>query len=212
MKAIRVLIADDHPLIIVGLTTALAKFDVRVVERADRAEDVIDKYAEGKSDVIVLDIRFGGSASGFDVARSLLERFPQARIVFYSQFDQDEIITEAYRIGGFAFVPKSASPAMLAEAIKQVHAGQHYFPKEIAERLALIGVRGEESPQAKLEPLELEIFKGIAEGLTNHEIGERVGLSEKTVRGYRASVKEKLGVEREADITRLAVKHALLEP
>lgn len=212
MKHVRVLIADDHPVIIAGLTTALNRFEVKVVDSVGTVDEVVDKYAETKVDVIVLDIRFAGSETGLDVARQLLERFPQARIVFYSQFDDDEIIAEAYRLGGFAFVPKSSNASMLADAIKDAHAGRRYFPKEIAERLALIGVRGDDSPQSRLEPRELDIFKLIAEGFSNVEIGEKISMSEKTVRQYRNNIKEKLGLERDADITRLAVKHMMLAP
>lgn len=212
MKHVRVLIADDHPVIIAGLITALNKFEVKVVDSVGAVEEVVDKYAETKVDVIVLDIRFAGSETGLDVARTLLERFAQARIVFYSQFDDDETIAEAYRLGGFAFVPKNSSTSMLADAIKDAHVGKLYFPKEIAERLAVIGVRGDESPQTRLDARELDVFKFIAEGLSNVEIGEKIGMNEKTVRTYRNNIKEKLGLERDADITRLAVKHKLLAP
>ena len=210
LSAIRVLIADDHPLIIVGLTTALRDLDIEVVDHVAVAKEVISKYAETKPDVLVLDIRFGEGATGLDVARELLQRFPTARIVFYSQFDQDETITEAYRLGGAAFIPKNTAPSLLAEAIKRVHEGQTYFLREIAERLALIGVRGDDSPQSKLEPREIEIFKLMAQGLTNSEMAEKMNLSPQTISTISQTVKEKLGVHRQADITRLAVKHLMI--
>lgn len=212
MDAIRVLIADDHPLIIVGLTTALRSYGVEVVDRVGLASDVIGKYEQTKPNVVILDIRFGDGPTGLEVARELLRRFPDARIVFYSQFDQDEIIKEAYRLGGAAFVTKNAAPSLLAEAITQAHAGQIYFLREIAERLALIGLRGDESPQSRLEPREIEVFKLMAQGLTNAEIAERMSLSAKTISTISQTVKEKLGVSRQADITRLAVKHLMIEP
>ena len=209
-KSIRVLIADDHPLIVVGLTTALSHLDIEVVDHVAVAGEVVPKYAETKPDVLVLDIRFGEGATGLDVARELLHRFPAARIVFYSQFDQDETITEAYRVGGAAFIPKNTSPSLLADAIKHVHTGQTYFLREIAERLALIGVRGDESPNSKLEAREIEVFKLMAQGLTNNEMAEKMNLSPKTISTISQTVKEKLGVDRQADITRLAVKHLMI--
>lgn len=212
MKPIRVLIADDHPLIILGLTTALEEHDVKVVERVSVAEEILDTYAETRPDVLVLDIRFGEGLTGLEVAGRILQRFPNARIVFYSQFDQDETMREAYRLGGAAFIPKNTAPALIAEAIKKAHAGQTYFLPEIAERLALIGVRGDESPQAKLEPRELEIFKMMARGLTNEEIGQTMNVTSRTISNISSLVKEKLGVERAADITLLAVKHMMIEP
>lgn len=212
MKPIRVLIADDHPLIIFGLTPALADRDIEVSARVTEAEEVVSKFTESRPDVVVLDIRFGNGPTGFDIARELLRRFHAARIVFYSQFDQDETIAEAYRVGGRAFVPKNAAPAVLAEAIKKAHTGEIYFMPKIAERLALIGLRGGESPQSKLEPRELEVFRMMARGLTNAEIAERLHVTARTVSAISSVVKDKLGITRQADMTLLAVKHMMIEP
>lgn len=209
-EAVRVLIADDHPLIVVGLTTALSDLGIQVIDNVAAADEVIPKYVATQPDVLILDIRFGEGPTGLDVARELLQRFPEARIVFYSQFDQDETITEAYRLGGAAFIPKNTAPTLLAEAIQLVHTGQTYFLKHIAERLALIGVRRDESPQSRLDRREIEVFKLMAEGLTNNEMAERMDLSPKTISTISQAVKEKLGVQRQADITRLAVKHLMI--
>lgn len=206
------LIADDHPLIVVGITSALRAYGIEVVEHVALAEDVIPKFVETEPDVLVLDIRFGSAVTGLDVARELLQRCPSARIVFYSQFDQDETITEAYRMGGGAFIPKNTPPALLAEAIKQVHSGHPYFLREIAERLALIGIHGDESPERKLEPREIEVFKLMAQGLTTSEMAESMELSPKTISTISQAVKKKLGVQRAADVTRLAVKHLIISP
>ena len=212
MKPIRVLIADDHPLIILGLTAALAKHNIKVIERVTVAEEVLDKYSETHPDVVILDIRFGEGLTGLDVAAQILQRFPDARIVFYSQFDQDETMREAYRLGGAAFIPKNTAPILLADAIKKAHAGQIFFLPEIAERLALIGVRGGESPQSKLDPRELEVFRMMARGLTNAEIAETMNVTARTISNISSDVKEKLGVGRPADITLLAVRHLIIAP
>lgn len=212
MKPVRVLIADDHPLIIEGLTLALRRHGIEVVGATTTTKNVLTKYAECNPDVLVLDVRFGEPVSGLDVARDAIRTHPEARIVFYSQFDQDEIVREAYRIGGAAFITKNTPPDVLADAIKQVSEGKTHFLPEIAERLALIGVRGDDSPQAKLDPRELEVFKHMALGRTNAEIAESMGLSLKTISVTSQSIKDKLGVQRPAEITRLAVKHKVIEP
>jgi two-component system invasion response regulator UvrY len=212
MKSIGVLIADDHPMIIQGLISALQREGVHRVGDAGTAEDVIKQFERTHPDVVVLDIRFGGGTTGLQVARELLARHPQARIVFYSQFDQDEIVKEAYRLGGMSFVSKSGPPDDLTAAIRQAHAGQIHFTSAIANRLALLGVRGDDSPQSTLEPRELEVFTCMAQGLTNAEIAERLGLSVKTISNTSQAIKEQLGVHRPADITLLAVKHGLITP
>lgn len=212
MNPIRVLIADDHPLIIEGLTSALSRLGVEVVDEVSAIGAVLEKYNESAADVLVLDVRFGEGATGMDVARELLNRFPGARIVIYSQFDQDELIREAYRLGCAAFIPKNTPPELLADAIKQVHQGKTYFLPQIAERIALLSVRGDESPQAKLDAREIEVFRLMAQGHTNAEIAEKMSLSPKTISTISQAVKEQLGVHRPADITRLAVKHMIIDP
>jgi DNA-binding NarL/FixJ family response regulator len=212
MKSIDVLIADDHPMIVQGLIGALKREGLQRVADAGNPDDVIRLFERLRPDVVVLDIRFGGSTTGLQAARDLLARHPQARIVFYSQFDQDEIVKEAYRLGGMAFVSKSGPPDELTTAIRQAHAGQVYFTSAIANRLALLGVRGDESPQSTLAPRELQVFTLMAQGLTNAEIAERMDLSVKTISNVSQAIKEQLGVHRPADITLLAVKHGLITP
>ena len=212
MARTRVLIADDHPLIIEGITAALRRLGLNVVGHVQTAAEVIPKYIDCRPDVLVLDVRFGPGPTGLDVARELLSDHPEALIVFYSQFDQDEIIREAYRLGGAAFITKNSPPEALVRAIDEVSQGKTFFLPEIAERLALLGVRGDESPRAKLEPREVEVFALIAAGLTNVEIAERMGLSAKTISTISQAIKEKLGLYRTADLTRLAMKHGLIEP
>jgi two-component system invasion response regulator UvrY len=212
MTKIRVLIADDHPLIIEGLTTVLSRHDVEVVATATTAEEVPLRFAETSPEVLLLDVRFGGKISGLDIARNILAMSPQARVLFYSQFDQAELLREAYRIGAMGFVTKNTAPSVLADAIRQVHSGKTFFLPEIAERLALAGVRGDESPANKLDAREFEVFRKMAAGHTNAEIAEAMALSPKTISTTSQSIKDKLGVSRPADITLLAVKHQLINP
>jgi DNA-binding NarL/FixJ family response regulator len=169
-------------------------------------------YAQEKPDVLVLDIRFGTELTGLDAAQNVLKADPNAKIVFLSQFDQDSLIKETYRLGANAFVTKDCDPADLATAVRHAFEGKLYFPPQIAERLASLAVRGDVSPQSQLDERGLEIFKLMAEGLTNAEIAEKLNLSTKTISNISQSVKEKLGVHRQAYITRLAVKHGLIEP
>lgn len=210
MMAIRVLVADDHPLITQGLASELRRFDIGEIEAVADGAQVARRYREMRPDVVVLDLRIG-QVRGLDVAHELLDGDPDARIVFYSQFDQDHIVREAYRIGGKAFITKSAETSALAQAIIAAHGGETYFLPDIAERLALLSVRGDKSPQAMLSDRELLVFRKMAKGLTNTEIAADMDLSVKTIGLIAQSVKETLGVSRPADITRLALKHQLID-
>lgn len=212
MATIKVLLADDHPLILEGLRTALSKRGMRIVGETGSADEVVDRFRQTRPDVLVLDLRFGHGPNGLEVARSLLSQRPEARIVFYSQFDQDEVIREAYRVGASAYVTKDQPPDVLAQAINDAARGKTYFVPTIAERLALLGVRGDGSPRARLDEREAEVFVQLANGMTNNEIAAQMSLSSKTIGVIAQAIREKLGVQRSAEMTRLAVRYGMIEP
>ncbi|GAB3440311.1 response regulator transcription factor [Massilia solisilvae] len=211
-KPIRVMLADDHPIVMTGFAMSLSGHGMDVVGQAKTPDEAVAMYGELQPDVLVLDIRFGTELTGLDAAQQILKAHPGARIVFLSQFDQDSLIKETYRLGAHAFVTKDCDPADLATAVRHAHEGKLYFLPQIAERLASLAVRGDVSPQSQLDERGLEIFKLMAEGLTNAEIAEKLNLSTKTISNISQAVKEKLGVHRPAYITKLAVKHGLIEP
>jgi DNA-binding NarL/FixJ family response regulator len=212
MKKIRVMLADDHPIVMTGFAMSLQGQELDVVAQARTPEEALAQYQQLQPDVIVLDIRFGEQMTGLDVAKQILAKTPSAAIVFLSQFDQDSLIKETYRLGGRAFMTKDCDPTDLAAAVRRAHDGELYFLPHIAERLANLSVRGDASPQSQLDERALEIFTLMAEGLTNAEIAEKLDVSTKTISNISQAVKEKLGVHRPAYITRLAVKHGLIEP
>jgi len=209
---IRVMLADDHPIVMTGFAMSLQGQGLDVVAQARTPEDTLAQFQQSRPDVIILDIRFGEQLTGLDVAKRILADTPTAAIVFLSQFDQDSLIKETYRLGGRAFMTKDCDPADLAAAVRRAHEGELYFLPQIAERLANLSVRGDASPQSQLDERALEIFTLMAEGLTNAEIAEKLDVSTKTISNISQAVKEKLGVHRPAYITRLAVKHGLIEP
>ncbi|RZT09269.1 regulatory protein, luxR family [Duganella sp. CF402] len=212
MKKIRVMLADDHPIVMTGFAMSLEGQGLEVVAQARTPDEALAQYRQLQPDVLVLDIRFGEQLTGLDVAKQILADTPSAAIVFLSQFDQDSLIKETYRLGGRAFMTKDCDPSDLAAAVRRAHGGELYFLPHIAERLANLSVRGDVSPQSQLDERALEIFTLMAEGLTNAEIAEKLDVSTKTISNISQAVKEKLGVHRPAYITKLAVKHGLIEP
>ena len=211
VRPIRALVADDHPPIIEGLTIALGREGIDVVGQATTPNAVLQTHLECTPDVIVLDIRYAHDGrTGLDVARELLQHDRSIKIVIYTQFDTDELVREAYRIGCAALVTKGEATATLAEAIRIVYSGKTYFQPDIAERLAMIGLHGDTSPLGHLEPREFQVFKLMAQGHTNVEIAEALGLSPRTISITSQAVKDKLRLSRQADLTLLAVKHQVI--
>lgn len=209
---VRVLLADDHPIVMTGFAMSLEGEGMQVLGQARTPQEAFTQFGALQPDVLILDIRFGAELTGLDAARQILQKYPTANIVFLSQFDQDALIKETYRLGARAFVTKDCDPADLALAVRRASQGELYFMPQIAERLAKLSVSGVASPQASLDERELEIFTSMAEGLTNVEIAEKLNLSAKTISNVSQTIKEKLGIHRPALITKLAVKHGLIEP
>lgn len=211
MNKIKVMLADDHPVVMGGFAMALAGFGVEVVGQVRTPAEAVEAYQALVPDVAILDMRFGEQMTGLDAARQILAVSPKAHIIFLTQFDQDALVKEAYRIGARALVTKDCDPSELFSAVQRAAQGELYFMPAIAERLASLSVLGEQSPQALLDERSLEIFKLMAEGLTNAEIADKLGVSSKTISNSSQAIKDKLGVERAADITRLAVRHGVLQ-
>jgi len=213
-KHINVFIADDHPAIGMALAYGVKAHAITVVGKTLNPDEVVKQVAELHPDVIVLDVRFGRETvnTGLEIAKRVRSSAPDIGVVIYSQFDTVEIIQEAYRAGAWAFVPKSAPLEQVATAITHAKAKRVYFVPAVAERLALVNISGDRSPQALLDERELEVFRYIAIGLTTNEIAEEMSVSAKTISNTRQCLLEKLQVDRQADITLLAVEHGLINP
>ena len=112
--AIRVLLADDHPIVMTGFAMSLESEGMHVLGQARTPQEALAQFGALQPDVLILDIRFGAELTGLDAARQVLQKYPGANIVFLSQFDQDALIKETYRLGARAFVTKDCNPADLA--------------------------------------------------------------------------------------------------
>jgi len=207
-----VLLADDHPIVMNGFSIALDEYEVNIVGMAKTPEEAIKIYSTCLPDVAILDIRFGEKKSGFDAAKEILQKYPKAKIIFLSQFDEDNLIKEAYKMGAKAYLTKDCQPDELATAVQRADQGATYFLPQIAERLANLSVREDNTPQSQLDKRELEIFILLARGRTIAEIAEELNLSLKTISNISHTIKQKLNITRPADLTRLAIKHDYIEP
>ena len=166
-KPIRVMLADDHPIVMTGFAMSLEAAGMQVVGQAKTPSEAVALYAAQQPDVVILDMRFGTELTGLDAAQSILKDDPRAKIIFLSQFDQDSLIKETYRLGAHAFVTKDCDPSDLVTAVRHAHDGKLYFLPQIASRLASMAVRGDVTPQSQLDERGLEIFKLIVRNIIN---------------------------------------------
>lgn len=209
---IRVLLADDHPIVMQGFALSLATMAIEVVGQVTSPAEAIESYGTLQPDVLMMDLRFGEKLTGLDAAKAVLAKYPGANILFLSQFDQDALIKQTYSIGGRGFLTKDISASDLAQAVTDASGGESYFMDRIAKRLASLSVKGDQSPAALLDAREFEIFLLTAKGRTNQEMADHLALSQKTISNVTHSLKEKLGTNRIADLTLLAVKYGYIEP
>jgi DNA-binding NarL/FixJ family response regulator len=198
----RVYLVDDQRLIRDGLRLLLELEEgIEVVGEAENGAAALEAYAALQPDVLLMDIRMP-VMDGVEATRHLLERWPKARVIILTTFDDDAYIYDALRAGALGYLLKDISGPELAAAVREVACGGALIQPSVARKVLAEFSRlaPERTParQELLEPLsarEQEILEGITRGLTNKEIAGRLNLTEGTVKNYVSVIFQKLGVQ-----------------
>jgi two-component system, NarL family, invasion response regulator UvrY len=203
-RPVRVLIVDDHPIIVSGCRALLeGEPDVEVIEAQDGAAG-ITAFFNSKPDVGVIDINLPGY-SGLELMRRILEREPEARLIIFTMNDDPTVAARAIQAGAKGYIAKNDDPALFAGAIKTVANGGRYLHPEMARRIAFL--RAEPSPDAvsSLSARELEILRLLAAGRTMAQIADLLNVSYKTIANNCTQLKQKLGARSAMDLMRIAL-------
>ena len=198
VSAIRIVLADDHAIVLHGLKRLFeGHADFEVVECCRDGADVLRAAQSDRCDVLVLDLRMPG-LTGLDVLKTIADEKRTCRTVLLTAAITDDDVVEAVRLGAQGVVLKEASPETLLECVRRVHRGEQWLDRETMSRAFDRALRRDTAAREAgkvLTPRELEIVKMIAQGLRNRAIAERLSISEGTVKIHLHNVYEKLKVD-----------------
>jgi DNA-binding NarL/FixJ family response regulator len=212
VKAIRVLLADDHALVRAGIRALLNRIEgVDVIAEVGDGLEALRLIEELQPDIVLLDITMPG-LSGLGVLEESKKRFPGLRVIILTVHEAGEYAMQALRAGAAGYLPKSAAANELQLAIEIVSRGETYVSGKVSRRTLLEYSKGPtEHPLARLTPRQREILIHIAEGLSTKSIGRRLNISVKTVESHRAQLMERLDIHDVAGLVRYAIKMGLVK-
>lgn len=207
---IRILLADDHPVVRAGLRQILAAApDMAVVGEAADGPAVIEQVAAARPDVVLLDVTMPGAAF-VTLLRNLKRNYPHIALLVLSVHPEDQYAVRAFRAGASGYLSKERSPELLIAAIRRVAQGGRYVPESVAEQLvARLGSNGGAERHEALSDREYEVLCLFGAGKTIKQIAADLGLSPKTVSTFRARILQKMGMRTTAELVRYAVEHTL---
>jgi DNA-binding NarL/FixJ family response regulator len=201
---IRILIADDHFLVRIGLIALVnMEPDMEVVGEASDGVQALAIFEKLQPDLTLMDLRMPGK-DGIQATLEIRGKFPTARILMLTTYDGDDDIHRAFQAGAQGYVLKNSTRETLVPALRSVAAGQRWIPKDIASRLA------SRKTFEELTPREIEVLHKLARGLANKEIGEALGISEHTVKGHLKNILAKLRVADRTEAVTTAILRGII--
>lgn len=208
---IKVLLVDDHELVRTGIRRLLSDVPgIDVYAEATSGEEAIGMIRQKRPDVVLMDISMPGMG-GLEATRRLTQSHPDLKVIILTVHTDDPFPGQLLKAGAMGYLSKGGSINEMIEAIKTVHQGQRFISPAVAQSLALSLLPGTESPFEKLSQRELQVMMMLIQGDKMSDIAEKLCLSPKTISTYRYRLYDKLGVSNEAELTKLAMHHGMLE-
>lgn len=205
MRNIKILLADDHNIVLDGLKVVLsADEEINVVGAVENGEEVLRFCRFNEIDVVVLDINMP-VMDGITCARNLKKEFPKVKIIILTMYAQKSFVEEIVKIGIDGCLLKNNTGKELLDAIMRVMSGRQYY-----DRIGTFNSEQEEVAQYKLSDRELEVIKLMSEGLTSHDIAEKLFISEHTVKTHRKNILRKLDLNNSSQVVQFAINNQLI--
>ena len=209
---IRVLVADDFPLVREGVVRALdADPAIEVIGQAENGHEALELAEQLEPDVMILDLRMP-DLGGLAVLDKLRTTHPQIRIIVMSASEQPSSLLDAIAAGAAGYLSKRSTGEELRQAVITAHGGGSVITPALASHLLKefsTSARGEQSQVRPLQGRELDVLRLVVQGKTDNEIGRELFISPRTVQNHLTRIREKTGLRRRSELTRWAVEHAI---
>ncbi len=209
---IRVFVVDDHALVRAGMRMILSgETDIEVVGEAECGEDALPQIRKLKPDVVLCDLHLPG-VSGLELTERILRGDHGTRVIVVSVLEDGPMPKRLLEIGASGYVGKGGDASELLRAVREVARGKRYLANSVAQNLALYGIDGEGSPFDTLSPRELEVAMLLTQGFRQEDIARRLSLSAKTVNTHKTRLFEKLNINDNIALARLAGQYGIANP
>ncbi|MCI2246127.1 MULTISPECIES: response regulator [Xanthomonas] len=210
--AIRVFLVDDHALVRTGMKLILSnQTDIEIVGEADSGETALPQIRQLKPDIVLCDLHMPG-VSGLEVTERIVKGDHGTKVIIVSVLEDGPLPKRLLEAGASGYVGKAGDAQELLRAVRDVAMGKRYLGANIAQNLALANLEGGGSPFDALSPRELEVALLLTRGLRQEDIAKRLSLSAKTVNTHKARLFEKVGIQDNIALARLATQYGLLDP
>jgi two-component system, NarL family, invasion response regulator UvrY len=208
---VRILIADDHPMIRQGVKQLLVdEFPGSIAGEAQNCPEVLQLVRNGVWDLVVLDLAMPGG-DGLEVLRQIKSSRPKLPVLVMSMYTEDQFGVVAMREGAAGYLTKRADPDEMVKAIRKVSQGSKYVSSTLAEKLAHEIDKGSDKPRHKLlSTREYQVFIQLASGRSVDEIAQELSISDKTVRQFRSRLLRKMRLKNNVELARYAMQNDLI--
>jgi DNA-binding NarL/FixJ family response regulator len=208
---IRVILADDHPVVRTGYRRLLDQTDdIEVIAEANDGDAAYAAFVAHTPDVVVTDLSMA-RCGGLELIRRVMLRSSDARVLVFSMHDSALLVRRAFGAGARGFLTKASSPDGLVLAIRTLHAGQRFLGPDLNPDLLRRDARQPEAERlAGLSVREFEIFRMLAQGHSSAQCAQALNLSPKTIANHQTLIKEKLGVATSAALAHMAIRHQVI--
>lgn len=204
----RILIVDDHPVVLSGCKALFAGDSSIRIDEAGDAKSGHRAFSQKKPDLIIIDINLP-DVSGFELMRRIRKDDPDAKIIMFSMNDDPAFVIRAVEMGAQGYVSKGDDPRLFVKAVRKVVAGDQFVTPHLAEAVTFSSAAIKANPVSQMTPRELEILRLLGRGDKIAEVADALEISYKTVANTTSLLKQKLGAKNHSDLIRIAVEMGL---